>query len=102
LGCDSSFAQTGWYVDTVSVSVPVFDCCRTITPPTIVNVRRPSANQVAFSYATSAGNSYIVETRNSLTTGSWTAIQTNLGTGGLLSYTNSSAGSAAFFRLRVQ
>jgi hypothetical protein len=102
LGSDSSDNYTGWYVDTVSISVPVYDCCHPIAPPSIVDVRRLPPSQMVFSYDSLPGTTYVIETRTNLTIGYWTAIQTNVGNGMRLSCTNSTTSGAAFFRLRAQ
>jgi hypothetical protein len=60
-----------------------------------------SSNRLLFSFATVAGQTYVVEYKNQLTNGNWTPLQTNAGNGGTATVTNLlSASPQRFFRLR--
>jgi len=101
LGTDATIAATGWYVDTLSIS-DGFDCCRALVPPLIVNPRRAGTN-LAFSFNSLAGQSYVVEANTNLTNHLWLPLRTNAGNGALQSYTNDAPGAPQrFFRLRTQ
>lgn len=100
-GSDISFDGMGWYVDSIMV-FQGYQCCRALVPPVIVGMRNLGSN-VAFSYNSVSGQSYIVESRITLPDGPWASLQTNPGTGLLDSYTNSAPGAAQrLFRLRTE
>ena len=75
----------------------------TLVQPTITSTANV-ANQIRFSFATTAGQSYGVEYRDAFTnTNLWTAL-TNFGvqaTAGTLSATNAISGSKQFYRIRT-
>jgi hypothetical protein len=48
------------------------------------------------------GTAYVLEATPSLAPATWTAIQTNAGTGGILNFTNPVAGGNEFFRIKTQ
>ena len=101
LGTDLSVGLTGWYVDTLSIG-DGFDCCRALVPPVIVNPRRSGTN-LAFSFNSVAGQTYVVEANTHLTNHLWLPLRTNAGNGALQSYTNTAPGMPQrFFRLRTQ
>jgi hypothetical protein len=57
---------------------------------------------LAFSFSTEFGPSYVVDFKSSLTNAAWTPIQTNTGTGGPISVTNTLTGREGYFRIRLQ
>jgi hypothetical protein len=61
-----------------------------------------AGNDVLVSFATGTNKTYQLETRDSLTTGSWSVLASNIvGTGGVMIYTNAGAANATnrFYRL---
>lgn len=67
----------------------------------VLSQRQSSA--VVIRWPSVAGKRYVLEQASSLFSGGWTAIATNLGTGGELQYTESNpTGSPRFYRVRVQ
>ena len=100
---DNSNAGTGWYVDTLSLSGQTYACCGSTIQPVIIHPRQVPADQIAFSYATLAGQIYFVEAATDLAVPNWTTLQTNLGDGSLHSFTNSTAeNTQCYFRLRTE
>jgi hypothetical protein len=60
-------------------------------------------NLCQLTFATVPGHSYVVEYRNSLTSGTWTPMQTNVGDGNLQTVVNTvTSAPQRFFRLRLQ
>jgi hypothetical protein len=57
---------------------------------------------LTYTFATEIGPSYVVDFKSSLTNAVWTPIQTNAGTGGPISVTNTLTGSEGYFRIRLQ
>ena len=101
LGADLSVGLTGWYLDTLSIA-DGFDCCRALVAPLIVNPRRSGTN-LAFSFNSLVGQTYVVEASTNLTNHLWLPLRTNAGNGALQSYTNDAAGiPRRYFRLRTQ
>lgn len=101
LATDLTIAKTGWYVDSVAIT-DGFDCCRALVPPLLVNPRRAGTN-LAFSFNSAVGQTYIVEASTNLATHLWLPLRTNAGNGALQSYTNDAGGlPQRFFRLRTQ
>ena len=101
LGTDLSVGLTGWYLDTLSIADGVA-CCRALVPPLIVNPRRSGTN-LAFSFHSLVGQTYVVEASTNLTNPLWLPLRTNAGNGALQSYTNDAAGlPRRYFRLRTQ
>jgi len=102
LGSDSSIGQTGWYVDTVSVSEG-YTCCQQTAPLRIVDILRVN-NNVVFSFNTAAGQNYVTEYQNVLATNlAWTPLQTNAGDGTKKSVTNATGATTnRFFRVKAQ
>ena len=100
LGTDATVGKTGWYVDTLSLTDGVA-CCRALVPPLIVSPRRFGTN-LAFSFNSRAGQTYVVEANTNLTSPLWLPLRTNAGNGALQSYTNDAAGMPRrYFRLRT-
>ena len=58
--------------------------------------------ELAYSFATEAGPSYVVEFKSSLTNVAWTPFQTNVGNGSPISVTNMLTGSEGYFRVRLR
>lgn len=69
--------------------------------PTITAVRKDAGN-CKFDILTQNGRSYIVESRDSLSSGSWQTAQTVPGTGQSVSITLPISGGYQFYRIRVQ
>ena len=70
--------------------------------PAITNPRWTGTN-FTLAVASVAGFNYVLEFKNTLTDPSWTAIQTNPGTGGSVALTNTGpVGSNRFYHVRVQ
>jgi hypothetical protein len=69
----------------------------------ILNPRQVSADHFAFAYNSLVGHAYFVETATNLVAPNWITLQTNLGTGTLRYFTNSTAeDSRRYFRLRTE
>jgi hypothetical protein len=98
IGSDSSFFEFGWWIDDVEVADGTV-CCT--SPPILTDVRR-AGNNVAFSFDTIAGKTYISEMKTNLATNVvWIPFATNAGDGSTKSVTNSSAATNRFIRVRV-
>jgi hypothetical protein len=99
---DSSQGATGWNVDTISI-IDGYSCCHTLVPPQIVDTRIVNTN-LAFSFNTVAGQTYVVEYQNVLATNlAWTPFQTNTGDGLKKSVTNlTGAATSRFYRVETQ
>lgn len=102
LGSDESVGETGWNVDTISIS-DGYACCQQTVPLQIVDTLQMNNNFV-FSFNTVAGQTYITEYQNVLATNLvWTPLRTNAGDGTKKSVTNSTGAAAnRFFRVKVQ
>lgn len=101
-GSDSSYGIVGWYIDSVSISEPGYNCCGTLTPPLIYNVGTVTSGNLAFSYNAMLGQSYVLETAASLDSTNWTPLQTIVGNNSRQTFTNSTTGEAmGYFRLRT-
>ncbi|MBL9168083.1 MAG: PD40 domain-containing protein [Verrucomicrobiales bacterium] len=73
-----------------------------LTPPTLSNPRKVGTT-FTVSLPTQLGFNYVLEFKNFLTDANWTAIQTNGGTGGPMTLTNTGATTVnRFYRVRVQ
>lgn len=104
LGSDNSAGAAGWYVDTVSLTQPVYHCCAGLVQPVIVNPRILEPASMVFSYDSITGQTYLIEaTTNLAIPAGWIVIQTNLGNGSTLSATNATTDSGQrYFRVRTQ
>src|SRR5262249_49220398 len=87
LGSGSGTGADGWHVDSIHLTRPGFTCCS--VPLRIVGPRVPAPQDIAFSYESISGKTYIVESVTNLAATNWSALQTNFGSGSLLSFTNS-------------
>jgi hypothetical protein len=98
-GSDDSLGETGWYVDTISVT----DGDASLVAPRIVDPRHVTGN-IVFSFDTVPGQTYITEFKNFLSTNAlWVPLLTNAGDGTRKSVTNSmTAGSQRYFRVLTQ
>ena len=96
---DSSTSGGGWFVDTVSL-LDGLTCCSGSGGPLIVNARH-QADGIAFSFASTAGESYDVEYKDSLDVSNWQTLETIVGDGTMKSVTNSLTATNRFFRLRT-
>ena len=70
-----------------------------------VTISSPKLTGTAFtlSVPTEVGFNYVLEFKNSLSDANWTGVQTNSGSGGMISLTNNGAiGPSRFYRVRVQ
>ena len=102
-GSDNSYGIDGWYVDSISASEPGYVCARSLTSPSIFDLRSAPADNLAFSYDGLFGQTYFIETATNLNSTGWVALQTNTGNGSRVSFTNSTQGSKErFYRLRTQ
>ena len=73
-----------------------------VTTPTITNPKL-TGTTFTLSVPTQAGLNYVLEFKNSLKDASWLPVQTNTGSGGLISMTNAGlAGPSRFYHIRVQ
>lgn len=73
-----------------------------IAAPTIT-ILKQSGTTFTLSLPTQAGWKYVLEFKNALTDPAWTAMQTNSGSGGLMTLTNNGfAGPSRFYRIVVQ
>ena len=98
-GTDNSAGQTGWYVDSISVT-DGFACCATLVTPTLINVLRNGTN-LNFSFLSMIGQSYTVEYKNSLSISNWTTLQTLSGDGTIKIVPDSlSSSTQRFYRVR--
>ena len=95
---DSSISEVGWWIDNVQVSDGAV-CCS--SPPTLTNVRQ-AGNNIAFSFPTTSGKTYISEMQAALSTNApWVPFATNAGDGTTKSVTNLSTATNRFIRVRV-
>jgi hypothetical protein len=79
-----------------------YTCCSSLVSPAIVNPRRVGS-QLAFSFNTVAGQTYIVESSSILGTNQlWSPVATNAGNGTQQSFTNTVSVPQRFFRVRAQ
>ena len=99
-GCDSSVANTGWYVDTVSVSDGL-SCCSSVPRPLITSISRTNTN-VVLTWSATSGVSYRLQYNTNLLTTNWTDVAGDvLASGPSASITNSAATNAQrFYRIR--
>jgi hypothetical protein len=101
LGSDTSVGATGWYVDSVSITGG-YTCCSSLTRPLLLSPQVVGTNGLAFAYDAMPAQHYIVQTAPALGGSNWTALQTNVGTGSRVWYTNTSGGpNQRHFRLRT-
>ena len=61
-----------------------------------------SGDNFSFSFGTELGPAYVLDYKSALTNASWVPVSTNLGNGGILSITNSSANPEGYYRIRLQ
>ena len=61
-----------------------------------------TGNAFKFSFNTEVGPGYVTEFKTNLLDAVWSIIQTNAGTGGSVSVTNSSGAGTGFYRIRLQ
>jgi photosystem II stability/assembly factor-like uncharacterized protein len=86
VGCDSSVNNTGWYVDTVSVS-DGFSCCVSIPRPSITAISRSGTN-VFLTWSATPGVSYRLQYNTNLNTTNWFDADDILASGSSVSVTN--------------
>jgi hypothetical protein len=102
-GSDNSYGIDGWYIDTISAFEPGYVCARSLTSPSILNLRLMPPDSIAFSYDGLPGQTYFIETATNFTSTDWVDLQTNMGGGSRVSFTNSTQGAnEGFYRLRTQ
>ncbi|MEO7676710.1 MAG: hypothetical protein ABIV39_08115, partial [Verrucomicrobiota bacterium] len=98
-GTDEGSGETGWYVDSITVT-DGFSCCTSLTVPTLINVGR-NGNNINFSFLATSGQTYTVEYKNSLSISNWTTLQTLSGDGTTKLVTDSLLSSTQrFYRVR--
>jgi hypothetical protein len=92
-------------------TVSVSDGANTITssPATLTLASSPaittptrSGDNFSLSFATEFGPSYVLDYKSSLTNAAWIPVSTNLGTGGVITITNTSSGPEGYYRIRLQ
>jgi hypothetical protein len=74
----------------------------TFAAPTSITSPSLSGTNFSLSFASEAGPSYVLDYKSALTNATWTSLSTNLGTGGILSVTNSATGPDGFYRIKLQ
>jgi hypothetical protein len=82
----------------------------TSTPPAILTLAvAPTTsspvrlgNDFALTVTTEIGPEYVLDYKSALTNAVWTPVSTNLGTGGVLTITNTSSAPQGFYRIRLQ
>jgi hypothetical protein len=82
-------------------------CSMTVSPPTLIAPRitsaRPSGSRFLVCFTTVSGQTYSVEHRSSLTSGSWTTFTNNVpGNDGDCTVTDTGNSSGCFYRVRTQ
>jgi hypothetical protein len=100
LGSDSSFSGTGWYVDTVMLSVG-FACCTGTPPVTLTAPRYNSSKQFQFNVVGGTGYTYTILAASNLNLPAWVPLATNIAP---FSFTdlNAAAFTNRFYRARSQ
>jgi len=72
-----------------------------VTPPTILPPAISGGN-IVMQVNSVNGTAYVLQATPSLSPATWTAIQTNAGTGGILNFTNPVTAGNQFFRIKTQ
>lgn len=100
LGSDSSFSGTGWYVDTMTLSVG-YACCTGAPPVTLIAPKYNPSKQFQFSVIGGTGYSYAIVAASNLSLPIWVPLITNTAP---FSFTdlNSVAFPSRFYRARAQ
>jgi photosystem II stability/assembly factor-like uncharacterized protein len=100
VGCDSSIAFTGWYLDTISIA-DGYSCCVSIPRPLITSISRFDSN-VAITWSATAGVSYRLQYNTNLSTTNWFDVPGDvLASGSSASTTNTAATNAQkYYRIR--
>lgn len=100
-GSDDSNGAPGWFVDTISLTQLGYTCGTPPGPPVILNPQLTTLGGFVFSYGSSNGQTYFIQTTTNLAaSATWTVIQTNSGNGSSLSYTGAtSVAGQRFFRV---
>lgn len=102
-GSDNSYGIAGWFVDDVQITEPGYTCTGSMMPPVMFNLRALTPGNLAFSFDQLEGQTYYIESTTNLNRPVWTTLQTNLGHGTRVSFTNSAPESyQCFFRVRTQ
>jgi len=68
----------------------------TLTAPT------RSGDNFSFSFSTEVGPAYVLDYKSSLTNAVWIPVSTNVGTGGVITVTNTSSAPEGYYRIRLQ
>ena len=100
VGCDSSIALTGWYVDTISVA-DGYACCVSVPRPLITSVSR-TGTSVSLTWSATAGISYRLQYNTNLSTTNWFDVAGDvLASGSSASITNTGATNLQrYYRIR--
>jgi hypothetical protein len=100
LGTDSSFSATGWYVDTISLSVG-YSCCTGAPPVTLTAPKYSPSKQFQFSVIGGTGYSYAILAASNLNLPVWVPLVTNTAP---FSFTDANAVAfpSRFYRARSQ
>lgn len=69
--------------------------------PSITSPARAGSN-FTLSFGTEVGPAYVLDYKSAITNAVWVPVGTNVGTGGVLSVTNTSIGSQGYYRIRLQ
>jgi hypothetical protein len=98
MGTDSSGSATGWYVDTLALSVG-YACCGTAPPVTLTAPKLTPANQFQFNVLGGTGFSYTILAASNLNGSAWAPLVTNIAP---FNFTDTVAFPSRFYRARSQ
>ena len=96
----NAYGSVGWWIDSISITDGgSYNCCAGPWAPLITNPQIQGTNFL-FSFQSASNQTYTVEYNNVLSGAAWTAVQTNVGDGAVLTITNVLGASQRFYRLR--
>jgi hypothetical protein len=98
MGSDNSGSSTGWYVDTLALSVG-YACCGTAPPVTLIAPKMAPAEQFQFNVLGGTGFSYTILAASNLSGSVWVPLVTNTAP---FSFTDAVAFPSRFYRARSQ
>jgi len=103
LGSDSSTGAGGWFLDTITLTQTTYTCSSGFPRPLVEDAGPVGPGQVAFSYSSLGSHTYFVEVATNLESTLWITMQTNVGDGSRMFFTNSiMSNRQQFFRIRAQ
>ena len=73
-----------------------------IISPTITSPALQGGTNFVFSFNTQIGSAYVVDFKTNLTDAAWKPLNTNSGTGGIITVTNAANSTRGFYRVRLQ